>query len=83
MDSLYLLIPLSALLVLAILAVFGWAVQRGQFEDLEREGQRILEDERQPGASSRDALDDDQAAAAVALEESARAQPTTKRGVQG
>lgn len=43
MDILYVLIPLSALLVLAILAVFGWAVYHGQFEDLEGEAERILE----------------------------------------
>lgn len=43
MDILYLLIPLSAVLVLAIIGVFGWALYRGQFEDLEREGERILE----------------------------------------
>lgn len=43
MDILYLLIPLSAVLVLIILGVFGWAVHRGQFEDLEREGERILD----------------------------------------
>ena len=43
MDILYLLIPLSAVLVLAILGVFGWALFRGQFEDLEGEGARILE----------------------------------------
>ena len=43
MDILFLLIPLSAVLVLLILAVFGWAVHKGQFEDLEREGERILE----------------------------------------
>jgi cbb3-type cytochrome oxidase maturation protein len=42
MDILFLLIPLSAVLVLVILAVFGWALHRGQFEDLEREGERIL-----------------------------------------
>ena len=45
MDILYLLIPLSAVFVLLILAVFGWAVHRGQFEDLDREGERILHDE--------------------------------------
>ncbi len=45
MESLYLLIPLSVGLVLAILAVFGWAVGKGQFEDLEQEGERILRDE--------------------------------------
>ena len=43
MDILYLLIPLSAVLVLLILAVFGWAVHQGQFEDLDREGERILQ----------------------------------------
>jgi len=45
MESLWLLIPLSAVLVLLILGVFGWAVQKGQFEDLEHEAERILTDE--------------------------------------
>jgi nitrogen fixation-related uncharacterized protein len=31
--------------VLLILGVFGWALHRGQFEDLEREGERILRDD--------------------------------------
>jgi len=48
MESLYLLIPLSAGLVLVILAVFGWALHRGQFEDLESEGERILTDDLGP-----------------------------------
>lgn len=43
MDILYLLIPLSAVLVLAILGVFGWALHRGQFDDLEDQGRRILD----------------------------------------
>jgi len=43
MEILYLLIPLSAALVLIILGVFGWALHRGQFEDLDREGERILQ----------------------------------------
>jgi len=42
MESMYLLIPLSALLVLVILGVFGWALFGGQFEELEGEGERIL-----------------------------------------
>jgi cbb3-type cytochrome oxidase maturation protein len=42
MDILYLLIPLSAVLVLAIIAVFGWALHNGQFDDLDDEGERIL-----------------------------------------
>ncbi|MDP1900031.1 MAG: cbb3-type cytochrome oxidase assembly protein CcoS [Rubrivivax sp.] len=42
MESMYLLVPLSAALVLLILGVFAWALHRGQFDDLESEGQRIL-----------------------------------------
>jgi cbb3-type cytochrome oxidase maturation protein len=45
MESLYLLIPFSAILVLGILGVFAWALHGGQFEDLEGEGERILTDE--------------------------------------
>jgi cbb3-type cytochrome oxidase maturation protein len=43
MDILYLLIPLSVVLVFLILAALGWAIYRGQFDDVEREGQRILD----------------------------------------
>jgi cbb3-type cytochrome oxidase maturation protein len=43
MDILYLLIPFSALLVLGILGVFGWALHAGQFDDLEQQGAQILE----------------------------------------
>jgi cbb3-type cytochrome oxidase maturation protein len=42
MESLYLLIPLSAALVLFIIAVFAWAVQGGQFDDLDSVAERIL-----------------------------------------
>jgi cbb3-type cytochrome oxidase maturation protein len=45
MDVLYLLIPLSALLVLALAGLFAWATLGGQFEGLEHEGERILEPE--------------------------------------
>jgi cbb3-type cytochrome oxidase maturation protein len=45
MDILYLLIPLSAVLLLVIVGVFGWAVHTGQFEDVQREGERILTDD--------------------------------------
>ncbi|TMH31429.1 MAG: cbb3-type cytochrome oxidase assembly protein CcoS [Betaproteobacteria bacterium] len=43
MDILYLLIPLSAVLVLAILGVFAWALHGGQFDDLEQHGEQILD----------------------------------------
>jgi cbb3-type cytochrome oxidase maturation protein len=63
MDSLYLLIPLSVALVLAILAVFGWALHGGQFEDLDSEAERILTEDGR-------ALDADQAADPGAREQS-------------
>jgi cbb3-type cytochrome oxidase maturation protein len=44
MDILFLLIPISVLLALAIMAVLAWAVWSGQFEDTEREAGRILQD---------------------------------------
>lgn len=43
MDILFLLVPLSVMLVFFILAGLWWAVYRGQFEDLEGEGERILQ----------------------------------------
>jgi cbb3-type cytochrome oxidase maturation protein len=45
LDILFLLIPMSAVLVLGIVGVFGWAVHAGQFDDLEREaGAPLRED---------------------------------------
>jgi cbb3-type cytochrome oxidase maturation protein len=64
MDILYLLIPMSAVLVLAIIGLFGWALHRGQFEDLEREGERILSEDGQ-------AFDLDQSNGAMHQEQSA------------
>jgi cbb3-type cytochrome oxidase maturation protein len=59
MESLYLLLPLSVLLVLALIGVFGWAINAGQFEDLEREGWRVLEDT-PPAVAHHPQLDPDQ-----------------------
>ena len=42
MDILYLLVPMSVLLVFALMVLFRWALDAGQFDDLEREGERIL-----------------------------------------
>jgi cbb3-type cytochrome oxidase maturation protein len=47
MDILYLLIPFSVVLVLLIVAVFGWAVHAGQLDGFEHEAERILLDEDQ------------------------------------
>jgi cbb3-type cytochrome oxidase maturation protein len=45
MDVLFVLIPLSVMLVLAILGGLWWAIYTGQFEDIEAEGERILHDD--------------------------------------
>lgn len=44
MESLYLLLPMSVLLVLGLIGLFAWALHSDQFEDLSREGWRVLED---------------------------------------
>ena len=49
MESLYLLIPLSIVLVFVIGVIFWWATRSGQFDDLEGPGRRILlDDDDQP-----------------------------------
>lgn len=45
MEILYLLIPLSMLLLGVIVAVLFWAIRSGQFEDLEGPAHRILMDD--------------------------------------
>lgn len=44
MDILYMLVPLSVILVFFIVGALWWAVDRGQFEDIEAEGERVLKD---------------------------------------
>ena len=43
MDILYLLVPLSVFAMLGILGVFAWALQGGQFDDLEGVAAQILD----------------------------------------
>ena len=49
MEALYLLVPLSVILVALALWIFFGAAESGQFEDLEGPGMRILVDDDQPG----------------------------------
>jgi cbb3-type cytochrome oxidase maturation protein len=53
MDILYLLIPLSLVLVFLIGAVFWWALRSGQFDDLDVPARAILLDDDQLDASPR------------------------------
>ncbi len=45
MEIMYLLIPLSVVLVFAVGALFWWSVRNGQFDDLEGPGYRVLMDD--------------------------------------
>jgi cbb3-type cytochrome oxidase maturation protein len=54
MEILYLLIPLSLLLVGVIIWVFLWAVRSGQFDDLEGPAHQILMDDDSPVIETQD-----------------------------
>lgn len=45
MEILYLLIPMSVVLVFVIAVIFWWSVRGGQFEDLEGPAYRVLMDD--------------------------------------
>jgi cbb3-type cytochrome oxidase maturation protein len=45
MDILYVLIPLSVIMAIVVLGGIWWAVYHGQFDNIEEEGQRILEED--------------------------------------
>jgi len=51
MEILYLLIPLSVVLVFLVGAVFWYALASGQFDDLEGPAHRILMDDEGPATS--------------------------------
>jgi len=54
MEIIYLLIPLSVVLLGVIVWVLLWAVRSGQFDDLEGPAHRILMDDDRPSATRAD-----------------------------
>ncbi|MFA5631794.1 MAG: cbb3-type cytochrome oxidase assembly protein CcoS [Porticoccaceae bacterium] len=58
MESFYLFIPLSLITLALVIGVFFWAVNSGQYDDLDREADRILFDD-QP-APGKDAPGDEE-----------------------
>ncbi len=70
MESLYLLVPISVVVVFLIAVAFWWSLRNGQFDDMEGPGYRIL-------------MDDDKAqqeTAAAATQEPALAGPEEADG---
>ncbi|WP_078085289.1 cbb3-type cytochrome oxidase assembly protein CcoS [Microbulbifer mangrovi] len=51
MDSIFLLVPIVILFVAGAVKLFFWAVNSGQYDDLETEGRRILFDDDAPRPS--------------------------------
>ena len=45
MEILYLLVPVSVVLVLLIGYLFWWSIDHGQFDDLDSPARRILEED--------------------------------------
>ena len=54
MESLYLLIPLSVIVVFIALWIFFRAMDSGQFDDLEGPALRILQDDDRPSETGQD-----------------------------
>lgn len=69
MDILYLLVPMSVLAMLAILAVFAWALHGGQFDEVDEVCAQILA---ASDAADGAGLDADQGPDGTAAEESTR-----------
>lgn len=55
MDVIYSLIPGMIFIGLAMVVVLVWAVKKGQYEDLEGDGNRILLDDDDPNLPQVDA----------------------------
>ena len=50
MDSLYLLIPIALLFCALAIKLLLWAIDSGQYDDLDKEAWRILADDAAPKA---------------------------------
>lgn len=53
MDSLYLLIPIALVFCAVAIKLLLWAINSGQYEDLDKEAWRILADD-EPAAKRKD-----------------------------
>lgn len=51
MDSLYLLIPIALIFCLLAIKLLLWAINNGQYDDLDKEAWRILIDDDTPSDS--------------------------------
>lgn len=61
METLYLLIPISVVLVFLIGIAFWWSLRHGQFDDMEGPAYRILMDDDKASPASKPATPSDAA----------------------
>lgn len=54
MEVVFLLVPISIVLVFAIAAGFWWSVRSGQFDDLDGPGFKILMDDDRAGGEAKE-----------------------------
>ena len=56
MEAIFILVPVSLAIVFGAIIVFLWAVKNEQFDDLDKEAERILFEEQQTGEHRGDAF---------------------------
>jgi cbb3-type cytochrome oxidase maturation protein len=54
MESLYLLIPIALIFCVLAIRLLLWAIDSGQYDDLDKEGWRVLSDDDLPPAEHTD-----------------------------
>ena len=58
MESLYLLIPIALLFCAIAIKLLLWAINNGQYDDLDKEAWRILSDSDDPEETGKPGADD-------------------------
>lgn len=58
METLYILVPISVVLVFVIGLLFWWSLRSGQFDDMEGPAYRMLMDDDHPESEGRENPDD-------------------------
>ncbi|MGD2055475.1 MAG: cbb3-type cytochrome oxidase assembly protein CcoS [Gammaproteobacteria bacterium] len=79
MEIIYLLIPVSLIVVALIIGAFVWAIRSGQFDDLEGPAHQILMDDDDPVIDAHGEPDSDKAEAPPHGEDKTTSQPLTAR----